>query len=82
MTGGSDELVAAIVQRNVDDAAATSNAIIEFHKHRERVLAKALIALSDSVDQSQVVDRKLLRVQEGETVDVGLRTAERVLAKE
>jgi hypothetical protein len=79
MTGGSDELVAAIVQKNVDDAAATSNSIIDFHKRQSRELAEALVALSGAVDESQVVDRKLIRIQESYVVLHGLVTAERVL---
>jgi hypothetical protein len=56
-------LVAAIVQRNVDDYAATTDALIEFEKGSARRLAKALLAFDAAIEQSQVVDRRLLDVQ-------------------
>jgi hypothetical protein len=56
-------LVAAIVQRNVDDYTATTDALIEFEKGSARRLAKALLALEAAIDASQVVDRRLLDVQ-------------------
>jgi hypothetical protein len=62
----ADDLLAAIVQRNVDDAAFTADALIEFEKGSAIRLAKALLALDAALDASPVIDRRLLDLQASE----------------
>jgi hypothetical protein len=57
------DLLAALVQQNVDDAAFTTNALIEFERGSAIRLAKALLALDAALDNSPVIDRRLLDLQ-------------------
>jgi hypothetical protein len=60
MSTDAMDLVAAIVQRNTDDAARISNDLIEHERGYAIQFAKALLVLVDAVEDARVVDRFLL----------------------
>lgn len=61
------EMLAAFVQRNVDDAANTARAIERHDKGVIGRLARAYLALVDAIDESPVVDRKVLALLDMQT---------------
>jgi hypothetical protein len=56
-------LMASLIRQNVDDATHTANVLIEFEKDSARRLAEALLALDAAIDNSPVIDRRLLDLQ-------------------
>jgi hypothetical protein len=73
-------LVAAIVQKNTDDAYATSQALIAYEHDNAVRLAAGLLALDRAIEACVVVDRRLLQAQDrlGPVIDL----AEHLVARE
>lgn len=77
------ELVATLVQANVDDLAHTTDALIGYHKDNSVVLAKALTTLVDAIDNAATVDRALANMLiYDDTVFNGIIAANSVLRQE
>lgn len=82
MTKQGNDLVAKIIERNVDDLVASYKHQIEYHKSQAKVIAQALIKLDSMIDACDVVDRRLLDAQVTETVLRGVSAAEYALAEQ
>lgn len=82
MTKQGNDLVAKIIERNVDDLVASYKHQIEYYKSQAKVIAQALIKLDSMIDACDVVDRRLLDAQVTETVLRGVSAAEYALAEQ